>query len=67
MRRFSTAGAWAAGAGDAATHAGAQPDAAAAFDAAMIATETGTDLAADTGASAPADDAAPPAAAERRC
>ncbi|MDN7587423.1 hypothetical protein [Burkholderia seminalis] len=64
VRRFSTAGAWmagAAGAGDTAGHASAQPEAAAAFDAAM------TDPAGDAVEAAEADEAAPPAAAERRC
>ncbi|QTO20818.1 hypothetical protein [Burkholderia seminalis] len=57
VRRFSTAGAWVAGAGDTAGHASTPPEAAAAFDAEMS----------DPAGEAAADDAAPPAAAERRC
>ncbi|AOJ29100.1 hypothetical protein WJ12_30305 [Burkholderia seminalis] len=60
VRRFSTAGAWvagAAGAGDTAGHASTPPEAAAAFDAEMS----------GPAGEAAADDAAPPAAAERRC
>ncbi|MCA8098089.1 hypothetical protein [Burkholderia contaminans] len=63
VRRFSTAGAWAAGAGDTPGHASAQPEAAAAFDAEMTDAEAGT----EPGASAAADETAPPAAVERRC
>ncbi|MCA8302651.1 hypothetical protein LGN24_14265 [Burkholderia seminalis] len=60
VRRFSTAGAWVAGvagAGDTAGHASTPPEAAAAFDAEMS----------DPAGEPAADDAAPPAAAERRC
>ncbi|VWC84813.1 hypothetical protein [Burkholderia contaminans] len=71
VRRFATAGAWAAGAGDATGHVSTPPEAAAAFDAAMTEAETGADIAAETtgatDASAAPDDPAPPAAVERRC
>ncbi|WP_175689130.1 hypothetical protein [Burkholderia anthina] len=76
VRRFATPGAWAAGAGgvgEVAAHAAAQPEAAAAFDAEMATRPAdaepgaaGLTDAADAAAT-PADDAAPPAAAERRC
>ncbi|OXI30443.1 hypothetical protein CFB89_25100 [Burkholderia sp. AU16741] len=69
VRRFATGGTWVAGAGDAAVHAFAPPQAAAAFDAAMTEAETGAnaEIAAEADASAAPDDPAPPAAAERRC
>ncbi|WP_176049954.1 hypothetical protein [Burkholderia sp. BCC1644] len=67
VRRFATAGAWAAGAGDAAAHAVAQPEAAAAFDAEMTDAAAGTDAGTEPGTSSHADDPAPPAVAERRC
>ncbi|WP_322086833.1 hypothetical protein [Burkholderia sp. BCC1999] len=67
VRRFATAGTWAAGAGDAAAHAVARPEAAAAFDAEMSDAEAGTEPGTEPGATSHADDTAPPAVAERRC
>ncbi|WP_412528505.1 hypothetical protein [Burkholderia lata] len=73
VRRFATAGAWAAAAADVAGHGAAPPEAAAAFDAAMTAPPadalTG---AADPDEAAAADGDEPdgvalPAAVERRC
>ncbi|MEK7890355.1 hypothetical protein AAB992_24905, partial [Burkholderia contaminans] len=81
VRRFATAGAWAAAAADVAGHGQAPPEAAAAFDAAMTAApvdaqadgQADADEAADPDEAASAadgdepHDAALPAAAERRC
>ncbi|VWD44481.1 mucin [Burkholderia contaminans] len=69
VRRFATAGAWAAAAADVAGHGQAPPEAAAEFDAAMTAAPAdAADL--DEAAAADGDephDAALPAAVERRC
>ncbi|WP_241303269.1 hypothetical protein [Burkholderia stabilis] len=72
VRRFATSGVWSGAAGDTAGHAAAQPEAAAAFDAEMAAqpadADAGTnDAAGADDATVPAGDAAPAAAAERRC
>ncbi|WGY71439.1 hypothetical protein KEC55_16550 [Burkholderia cepacia] len=67
VRRFATAGTWAAVAGDAAAHAVARPEAAAAFDAEMSDAEAGTEPGTEPGATSQTDDTAPPAVAERRC